>query len=85
MIVATARGRARHAARRRDRHERAGPRVGVGTADCGPVLFADAEAGVVGAAHAGWKGALTGVLEATIVAMEKLGAHARASAPRSAR
>src|SRR3954468_21739981 len=48
--------------------------VGVGTADCGPVLFADAQAGVVGAAHAGWKGALTGVLEATLAAMEKLGA-----------
>ena len=48
--------------------------IGVGTADCGPVLFADAEAGVVGAAHAGWKGALTGVLEATVAAMEKLGA-----------
>ena len=48
--------------------------VGVGTADCGPVLFADAEAGIVGAAHAGWKGALTGVLEATVAAMEKLGA-----------
>ena len=48
--------------------------VGVGTADCGPILFADAEAGVVGAAHAGWKGALTGVLEATVAAMEKLGA-----------
>ena len=48
--------------------------VGVGTADCGPILFADAEAGVIGAAHAGWKGALTGVLEATIAAMEKLGA-----------
>jgi purine-nucleoside/S-methyl-5'-thioadenosine phosphorylase / adenosine deaminase len=48
--------------------------VGVGTADCGPVLFADGEAGVVGAAHAGWKGALTGVLEATVAAMEKLGA-----------
>ena len=48
--------------------------VGVTTADCGPILFADAQAGVVGAAHAGWKGALTGVLEATIVAMEKLGA-----------
>ncbi len=43
-------------------------------ADCGPVLFADAEAGVVGAAHAGWKGALTGVLEATIQAMEDEGA-----------
>src|SRR6476469_290718 len=48
--------------------------VGVGTADCGPILFADAEAGVVGAAHAGWKGALTGVLEATIAEMERLGA-----------
>lgn len=48
--------------------------VGVGTADCGPVLFADAQAGVVGAAHSGWKGAFTGVLEATIAAMEKLGA-----------
>jgi YfiH family protein len=59
----------------------AGLAIGVGTADCGPVLFADGEAGVVGAAHAGWKGALTGVLEATIVAMERLGAvRARISA-----
>jgi YfiH family protein len=48
--------------------------VGVSTADCGPLLFADAEAGVVGAAHAGWRGALTGVIEATVAAMEKLGA-----------
>lgn len=48
--------------------------LGVLTADCGPVLFADGEAGVVGAAHAGWKGALGGVLEATVGAMEKLGA-----------
>jgi len=48
--------------------------IGVSTADCGPILFADGEAGVIGAAHAGWKGALTGVLEATIKAMEKLGA-----------
>jgi YfiH family protein len=48
--------------------------IGVLTADCGPVLFADAEAGVVGAAHSGWKGALGGVLEATIAAMEMLGA-----------
>lgn len=48
--------------------------VGVSTADCGPVLFADADAGVVAAAHAGWKGALTGVVEATLAAMEKLGA-----------
>ncbi len=44
------------------------------TADCQPVLFADAEAQVIGAAHAGWKGTLNGVLEATIEAMERLGA-----------
>ncbi len=44
------------------------------TADCQPVLFADREAGVVGAAHAGWKGALGGVLEATVDAMESAGA-----------
>ena len=44
------------------------------TADCQPVLFADTEAGVVGAAHAGWRGALDGVLEATVEAMEALGA-----------
>lgn len=44
------------------------------TADCQPVLFADAPAGVVGAAHAGWRGALGGVLEATLDAMEALGA-----------
>jgi polyphenol oxidase len=48
--------------------------VGVSTADCGPILFADAGARVVGAAHAGWRGAFTGVIEATIAAMEKLGA-----------
>ena len=59
--------------------------IGVSTADCGPVLFADAQAGVIGAAHAGWKGALTGVLESTIAAMEQLGARAPASAPPSAR
>jgi YfiH family protein len=47
--------------------------IGVSTADCGPVLLADPDARVVGAAHAGWKGALTGVLEATIGAMERLG------------
>jgi len=46
----------------------------VTTADCGPVLFADPEAGVVAAAHAGWKGALGGILEATIATMERLGA-----------
>ncbi|MEX0349023.1 MAG: peptidoglycan editing factor PgeF [Paracoccaceae bacterium] len=44
------------------------------TADCQPVLFADAKAGVIGAAHAGWRGALSGVLEATLDAMERLGA-----------
>ena len=43
-------------------------------ADCQPVLFADAEAGVIGAAHAGWRGALAGVLDATVDAMEALGA-----------
>lgn len=48
--------------------------VGVVTADCGPVLFADARAGVVGAAHAGWRGASGGVLEATLAAMERCGA-----------
>jgi YfiH family protein len=48
--------------------------IGVSTADCGPVLFADKEKRVIGAAHAGWRGAFTGVLEATIAAMEKLGA-----------
>lgn len=48
--------------------------IGVLSADCGPVLFVDAEAGVIGAAHAGWKGALTGVLESTIEAMISLGA-----------
>jgi YfiH family protein len=48
--------------------------LGISTADCGPVLFADAQARVIGAAHAGWRGALTGVLEATVAAMAKLGA-----------
>ncbi len=49
--------------------------IGVTTADCGPVLFADAGAGVIGAAHAGWRGALTGIVEATVEAMEELGAN----------
>ena len=48
--------------------------IGVTTADCGPVLFADGTAGVIAAAHAGWRGAATGVLEATIAAMERCGA-----------
>ncbi|HEY8611924.1 MAG TPA: peptidoglycan editing factor PgeF [Roseomonas sp.] len=54
---------------------RPGVTLGIVTADCGPVLFADARAGVVGACHAGWRGALGGVLEATIAAMEGLGAN----------
>ena len=48
--------------------------LGILTADCVPVLFADRKAGVVGAAHAGWKGALAGVTDATLDAMENLGA-----------
>jgi len=48
--------------------------IAVSTADCGPLLFADAQAGVIGAAHAGWRGAATGVIEATVAAMEQLGA-----------
>jgi len=51
-----------------------GVMLGILTADCAPVLFADAEAGVIGAAHAGWKGAVAGVLENTLAAMEGLGA-----------
>lgn len=48
--------------------------IGVTAADCGPILFVDPKARVIGAAHAGWKGALGGVLENTIREMEKLGA-----------
>jgi YfiH family protein len=48
--------------------------IGVSTADCGPVLMTDPEARVIGAAHAGWRGALTGVIEAAVAAMETLGA-----------
>lgn len=48
--------------------------LGVVTADCAPVLLADRSAGVIGAAHAGWKGAVSGVTDSTIVAMEALGA-----------
>jgi len=48
--------------------------IGVTTADCGPVLLADPRARVIGATHAGWKGALTGIVEATVAAMEDLGA-----------
>ncbi len=49
--------------------------LGILTADCVPVLFADRKAGVIGAAHAGWKGALAGVTDATLTAMESLGAN----------
>jgi len=52
----------------------AGLAIGVTTADCAPILFVDPKARVIGAAHAGWKGALTGILESTINTMEKLGA-----------
>jgi YfiH family protein len=54
--------------------DRPGLALGILTADCAPILFADAEAGVVGAAHAGWKGALGGVTDATVAAMQALGA-----------
>lgn len=54
--------------------DRPGLLLGILTADCVPVLFADIQAGVVGAAHAGWKGAIQGVTDNTVVAMEKLGA-----------
>jgi polyphenol oxidase len=54
--------------------DRPGLLLGILTADCAPVLFADKEAGVVGAAHAGWRGALAGVTDSTIAAMERLGA-----------
>ena len=50
------------------------PRRAVLAADCAPVLFTDPEAGVIGAAHGGWRGTLAGVMEATVAAMAKLGA-----------
>jgi hypothetical protein len=54
--------------------DRPGLALGILTADCSPVLFADRTAGVVAAAHAGWKGALAGVTDSTLLAMETLGA-----------
>lgn len=54
--------------------DRPGLALGILTADCAPVLLADREAGVVGAAHAGWKGAIGGVTDSTLAAMEQLGA-----------
>jgi hypothetical protein len=53
---------------------RTGLALGILTADCAPVLLADAEAGVIGAAHAGWKGAISGVTDSVLAAMETLGA-----------
>ncbi|MXP48004.1 peptidoglycan editing factor PgeF [Altererythrobacter luteolus] len=53
--------------------DRAGLLLGIVTADCAPVLFADTEAGVIGAAHAGWRGAHGGVVEAAVEAMERIG------------
>jgi polyphenol oxidase len=52
----------------------AGLAIGVTTADCGPILLADPVARVIGAAHAGWRGALAGIVEATVTAMKSLGA-----------
>ena len=54
--------------------DKPGVMLGILAADCAPVLLADAEARVIGAAHAGWRGALSGVVEATVGAMEQLGA-----------
>jgi YfiH family protein len=54
--------------------DRPGLALGTLAADCGPILFADPDQGVIGAAHAGWKGAFAGVAEATVAAMERLGA-----------
>jgi YfiH family protein len=57
---------------------RRGIALGVVCADCAPVLIADREAGVIGCAHAGWRGALAGVVEATVLAMTRLGARREA-------
>lgn len=54
--------------------DKTGLLLGILTADCAPILFADAQAGVIGAAHAGWRGALAGVTDFTVAAMEQLGA-----------
>jgi YfiH family protein len=58
---------------------RPGLAIAILTADCAPVLFADLEAGVIGAAHGGWRGALDGVLEATVAEMRRLGARPQAT------
>jgi YfiH family protein len=54
--------------------DKSGIALAIGTADCGPILLADTEARVIGAAHAGWRGALTGVAESVVAAMETRGA-----------
>jgi len=54
--------------------DRPGLLLGIFTADCAPVLLADTQAGIVGAAHAGWRGALSGVTDSAIAAMEQIGA-----------
>lgn len=74
--VVTVTGPAQGDRPRADAMVTATPGLGLGilTADCQPVLFADAAAGVIGAAHAGWRGTFDGVLEATVDAMETLGA-----------
>ncbi|MGB0575721.1 MAG: peptidoglycan editing factor PgeF [Alphaproteobacteria bacterium] len=66
----------RHAAPQADGMvtSRLGLALGILTADCTPVLLADQQAGVIGACHAGWRGALDGIIEATVIAMEELGA-----------
>jgi YfiH family protein len=60
--------------------DRPGLALGIVTADCTPVLFADPQAGVIAAAHAGWRGSLSGVVEATVAEMRKLGARSIAAA-----
>ena len=54
--------------------DRSGIALGILTADCAPILLADSEAHVIGAAHAGWNGAISGVTDSVVAAMEKLGA-----------
>jgi hypothetical protein len=54
--------------------DRPGIALGIITADCAPILLADAQAGVIGAAHAGWRGVVAGIIEATVAAMLHLGA-----------
>jgi polyphenol oxidase len=78
-VVAVERAWRREEAPRADALVTAQPGLALGilTADCAPVLFLDPVAQVVGAAHAGWRGALAGVLEATVAGMERLGAQRR--------